>query len=240
MAQNPGVILKSAVNNEQPDLLKVIVSKDGQQNHSHVLFDESASNNYLLNEDSYKLFVTGVTEPVSVYTRSSDDYALDINVFGNTEEMIPIGVRTSQTGTISLQFEGIENFLPGTDVFLVDAQNGMEINLREATGYSFEKKTSDLFLDGRFYLSFKKGPNSDLFPTQSAISIFTTGNQLRVISNNAEIDEVQVFDMQGRMLHRATNIGNSVYTHNLSRDGMYVVKVITEGSTIVKKITTTN
>jgi hypothetical protein len=238
MAQNPGVILKSAVNNEQPDLLKVIVSKDGQQNHSHILFDESASNNYLLNEDSYKLFVTGVTEPVSVYTRSSDNYALDINVFGDCSQVIPIGVRTSQTGTINLQFEGIENFLPGTGVFLVDAQNGMEINLRETSGYSFEKKTSNLFLDGRFYLSFKKGPNSDLFP-QSAISIFTTGNQLQVISNNADIDEVQVFDMQGRLLHEATNLNSSVYTRELE-DGMHVVKVLTGKGVTIKKVTTTN
>ena len=236
--QNPGIILKST-SDMNPNLLKIVATKGDKQNHSYILFDESASNNYLLSKDSYKLFVTDVTGPVSVYTRSSDGYALDINVFGDYTQMIPIGIRTSQTGSISLQFEGIGNFLPKTDLFLLDTQTGTKINLRETSEYNFDKTTGDLFLDGRFFLSINKVANSDLSPVQDAISIFTTGNQLQVISSSL-IKEVHIFDIQGRMIEKAINMKNSVYTHDLPSNSMYVVKVLTEGGMTVKKITTAN
>jgi len=231
-AQNPGSILKSA--NENPNLLKIIALKDGKQNQTHILLDESASNNYLLSEDSYKLFVTGVTEPVSVYTRSSDGYALDINLWGDCSEMIPLGVRTSTTGSINLQFEGVENFYK---LFLLDTQTDAKIDLKETPIYSFEKTTPDLFLDGRFYLSINKTPNSDLFPIQDAISIFVNNNKLQIVGND-DIKEVQVVDMQGRTILIETNIGNSVYTNYLPNTGIYIVKVLTEQGITVKKVTT--
>jgi len=236
MAQNAGVILKSASTN--PNLLKIVASKDGKQNHSHILFETPTSNNSLFNENSYKLFVADVTEPVAVYTRSSEGFALDINVFGNCKEMIPVGIRTSQTGHINLQFEGIENFLPEAEVFLLDTQTGTKINLRETPEYSFEKTTSELFMDGRFYLSVSKSTPSDPFAMQGAISIFAKGNRLQVVSGNVDIEEAQVFDIQGRLIHKAANIGNPVYTCELPHNGIFVVKVLTSDGITVKKITT--
>ena len=194
-----------------------------------------------MGEDSYKLFVKYMTEPVVVYTRSSDGYALDINLFGDCEQNVPLGIRTSQTGSISLQFEGIEDFLPEYEVFLIDAENGnMKINLKQMPEYSFEKTKADLFMDGRLYLSFNKVSNNDLFPTQGTISIFTAGNRLQVISNHLNINEVQVFDMQGRMMHKAANIGNPVYAYDLESNRMYVVRVSDGQKAVVKKIVTGN
>jgi len=189
-------------------------------------------NYYDLNKDSYKLFVTEVTKPVAVYTRSQDGVALDINVFGNTNEIIPLGVRTSSTGTISLQFEGVDNF---SKLYLIDALYPKTIDLKETPEYSFEKTTSELFLDKRFFLSVNR-PNSDLSPTQGAVSVFTSGKQLQVVSDS-NIDEVQVFDIQGRMLHQARSIDASTYTCNLPSSGMYVVKVLTGKSVTMKKVT---
>jgi hypothetical protein len=111
------------------------------------------------------------------------------------------------------------------------------INLKEESEYSFEKTTSELFLDKRFFLSVNQSPNSDLSPTQGAVSVFTSGKQLQVVSDSS-IDEVQVFDMQGRMLHQARNIDASAYTCNLSNSGMYVVKVLTGKDVTIKKVTT--
>jgi hypothetical protein len=233
MTQRPGNILKSATSDES-NLLKIVAGKDDKINWTHILFDAMADNNYDLNEDSYKLFVTKVTEPVAVYTRSQDGIALDINVFGNTKEMIPLGVRTTQTGTINLQFEGADNFYK---LYLFDAQNGIKVDLKETPEYNFDKTTSDLFIDGRLFLSIENAPNSDFFPTQGAVSVFTSNNQLQVVSDS-NIDEVQVFDMQGRLLHQAHNIRSSAYTYNLPSNGMYVVKVLTGKGVTIKKITT--
>ena len=235
-AQNPGNILKSSNSNMNANLLKIVATKNGKENQTHVLFDASAGNNYLLSKDSYKLFVAGVTEAVSVYTRSADGYALDINVFGDCSQMIPLGIRTTQPGSINLQFEGVENFFPGYDIFLLDTQTGARINLRETLVYSFDKTTSDLFLDGRFYLSTGKESDNVLLPTQGTISIFTSGNRLQVVSSNYNINEVQVLDMQGRLLHKTAGVGSPTYCYDLERNRMYTVKVLTKEGVTVRKV----
>ena len=91
-------------------------------------------------------------------------------------------------------------------------------------------------MDGRFNLSISKAATDYLSPVQGTISIFTTGNQLQVTSGNTDIEEVQVFDMQGRLLHKATNIGSPVYTYDLANSGMYIVKASNGQEMEVKKV----
>ncbi|MDR0232991.1 MAG: T9SS type A sorting domain-containing protein [Dysgonamonadaceae bacterium] len=234
----PGVTLRSNNNDPNPSVLTIVATKGERQNRTSIVFDESASNDYVLGEDSYKLFERNTREPIVVYTRSSDGIALDINLFGDTKQMIPVGIRTSQTGNISLQFEGLENFMSEYDLSLIDAKEGMEINLKEVSTYNFEKTTSDLFLDGRFYLSFKKTSTGILTPEPDVISIFTAGNQLQVISGNTDIKEVQVIDMQGRMVYKVSNIGSSAYTQTLESGQMYIIRVSTGQGMIAKKVIT--
>jgi hypothetical protein len=238
MRQKPGVNnkLKSASAQVKPDLLKVIVEKDGKQNPTYVLFDAEATNDYRWREDSYKLFVTGVTDAVSVYTRSSDDFALDINVFGNYSEDIALGVRTVTTGEITLNFEGIDNFVSNRDLFLLDKLTGSKIDLRETPVYSFEKTTDELFMDNRLYLSFGDEITGDKL-VEVTISIFTTGNLLKVTSSD-DIKQVQVVDMQGRIITNEANINDRVYTRNLESNSMYIVKILTDRESVVKKVTT--
>ena len=238
-ATRPKDVLKSSYSysSYNSGMLTIVASKDGKQRSTVLQFNESASNSYVPSEDSYTLFVEYITEPVVIYTRSADGHALDVNRFGDCSQMIPLGIRTSTTGNIDLQFEGIENF---DEIFLIDTQSGARINLKETPEYSFGKTTTDLFVDGRFYLSIGKVQNSDLFVRQETISIFTAGNRLQVISSHRDIKEVQVVDMQGKIIHRAANIGNPVYTHDLESNRMYVVRVSDGQKAVVKKIVTGN
>ena len=73
---------------------------------------------------------------MAVYTRSSDGYALDINLFGDCSQLIPLGIRTSETGTIDLQFEGVENF---GGVFLFDNLTGQKSRPESHTGLQFRE-----------------------------------------------------------------------------------------------------
>ena len=224
--------------NGNSGLLSIVAKMGDKQNSTAVLFNVSADNNYEVEEDSHMLFVKAITEPVAVYTRSADGYALDINCFGDCTQPVPVGIRTSLTGTITLQFKGMENFLPGYDVFLIDTKNSnAKINLREKPEYSFEKTTSDLFLDGRLYLSFNKVMTGISTPEDGAAAVFMNDNQLQVICNNTIIKEVQVTDMSGRTILRDTNINNTLYTRNLPKNNIYVVKVLTEDGVIVRKVT---
>ena len=237
MRQKPGVDnkLRSAGSNIKPNLLKVIAEKDGKQNPTYLLFDAQATNSYKWREDSHKLFVASVKEPVAVYSRSSDDFALDINTFGDCAKMISLGVRTSTTGTINLHFEGIENFVSKYDVFLIDMEDNEEINLRETPFYCFEKTTKELFMDNRLYLSFVDKVTGMKLAKPVSTSIFMKGSQLQVTSIS-NIKQVRIIDMQGKTLINEANINSRVYTRNLEFSGVYIVKVLTESELVVNKV----
>jgi hypothetical protein len=178
-----------------------------------------------------------MTEPVVVYSRSTDGYALDVNFFGDRSQTIPLGIRTDRTGTIALQFDGIENFLPEYDVFLLDMKTGVKTNLKETPEYNFEKTSEELFMDERLYLSFNKAPTDNLQPEQGTTVIYIKGKELHVISS-VNINEVQVFDMQGRRILLETNIKDLVYSRDLASNSMFIVKALTQSGVVTKKVTT--
>ena len=229
--------LRSASEETKPDLLRVVVEKDGYQNPTYVVFDTEATNDYKVKEDSYKLFVTNVEDVVSVYTRSSDNVVLDINVFGSASEDIQLGVRTTTTGEVTLKFEGVETFLPEENLFIIDKLTGEYANLRENPVFSFEKITDELFMDNRIYLSFNDP--TGMKSVESVTVVYTTGTQLKVTSTD-NIKQVQVVDMQGRTIVNEANINNRVYTRNLESNAMYIVKVLTDKESVVKKVITSN
>jgi len=237
MKQRPANKLKSASNEIIPDLLKVIVEKDGKENPTYVLFESGADNAFKPREDSYKLFVNSITDAVSVYTRSTDEIALDINVFGSRSEDIQLGVRTTTTGEVTLKFEGVETFLPEENLFIIDKLTGEYANLRENPVFSFEKITDELFMDNRLYLSFNDP--TEMQSVRNATTIFTTGTLLRVTSTD-NIKQVQVVDMQGRIIVNESNIDDRAYTCNLESNAMYIVKVLTDKESVVKKVITSN
>ena len=239
---NNSGILRSANTETNSGLLKILAKKNGVENQTYTLFNKQASNNYLLEEDSYKLFHDGYESSIAIYTRSTDGVALEINSFSDTGQMIPLGVRTSETGTINLSFAGLETFMPEYDIFLIDTDNpSVKVDLKNETpAYSFEKTSKELFMDNRIFLSFKKTPAGISTPENNAITISTKGTQLQVISDS-NIENVTVFDMQGRTIVKATDVENTVYSIDLvMRNSMYVVKVLTDNGLTVKKVITAN
>ena len=90
-------------------------------------------------------------------------------------------------------------------------------------------------MDDRLYLSFVNKAATGISPVQATTSVFAKAGRLQVVGN-VDIKEVQVVDMQGRMILKATNIGSQVYTHDLPQSNMYVVKVTTNEGFVVKKV----
>jgi hypothetical protein len=174
---------------------------------------------------------------LDVYSRSADGQALDVNSFGDCSQLIPLGICTNQTGTVDLRFEGLENFLPEYDVFLIDAQNSRaKINLRTTPEYSFDKTSPDEFIDGKLFLSVRKTVDES---QGASVAIFAREGKLQVISSD-DISRVEVIDMQGKILLRKADIESPVYTCDLPQSGIYVVKVSTGRGTVVKKLTNGN
>ena len=226
------------------DIITIIAGMGKQTNTTSLLYHPEASNAYIPEEDSYKLFSEimfddyEVTTPLLVYTYSSDGYALDVNTFGNAENYtVKLGIRTSLTGQISLDFQGIENFMPNREIYLYDRDEDKMINLRETPSYVFFKESDVTELNDRFLLLFSKETAANLnnLRYEDSILIHTEGDRLDVISNNDLLKSVEVLDLQGKLFLKS-QVSSHIFTATVGRQGVYIVKAQTEKCSEIKKI----
>jgi hypothetical protein len=227
--------LRSGSVRENLRMLEIFAERGTQISKALLLYKEEASPDYRSNEDSYKLFPSDTTTQIMVYMRSSDGYALDINTIGNFSGQVALGVRTSETGAITLRFAGMENF-GAAQIRLHDTKANRVINLSEQSEYTFTKyDTEGLYLEDRFYLSFNGWTVLDT-PDYSGISV--TGNRLEIhiLSNDGRpLGSVRVFDLQGRCL-LSTEAETSSYFYRPNQPGVYIVKVENPKVSEMKKV----
>jgi len=205
-----------------------------------LLYSPGANNKFVPGEDSYKLY-TGKwwnnslnDKPLVLYTYSSDGFPLEVNTFGDMNTSIKLGIRTSLTGEIVLDFSGITN-LPCRDVTLQDLTTGTTVDLTKKPVYTFNKETDNAELNNRFLLTFSGATGLDNIQQGNVIVIFSEGHRLQVISNNSMLKSVQVFDLQGKLL-QGTSPQSQAFSTTIDRQGIYVIKAQSETGNEVKKI----
>jgi len=208
-------------------------------NTASLLYYQGASNNFVPGEDSYKLYIGKMddylnTAPLVLYTSSSDGYPLEVNTFGDTEKSIKLGIRTSLTGEIKLDFAGLENFISGKEISLRDLKTGANINLRETPFYTFTKESEETEVNNRFLLVFSDATGLDDIQAHS-ILIFTEGDRLQVISGNSLLKMVQVFDLQGRLL-QGVSPQSRTFSTTIDHQGVYIIKAQSETGSEIRKI----
>jgi len=234
----PGNKLKAS---NLPEVVTITASMGDQTNTASLLYSPGASNSFVPGEDSYKLYTKKMDDylndtPLVLYTSSSDGFPLEVNTFGNTEDTsIKLGIRTSLTGAIKLDFSGIESFISGKDVYLRDLGKGTDTNLKKKPVYLFTKESADTELKDRFLLVFPSATGLDNTQQGNAIVIYAGGGLLQVISNTDLLNSVQVFDLQGRLLQGASPMSRT-YTTTIDHPGVYVIKAQSENSSEVRKI----
>jgi hypothetical protein len=217
---------------EQPSMpvLDIRATREESKSKTLLLWMAQASNTYHPEEDSYKLFlVNDETEdplfPVQVYTRSSDGYALEINAIGNTEEVVPLGICTSDPGEITLHFSGMEAF-GNTKIHLHDTQKNLILDLSLQNEYTFDKNDAAFYLEDRFFLTFQS-PTGMETAVKSPVSIISF-NGIDILSKDGSpIRNVRITDMQGQSLIQEDRLAVSGY-HYPAKAGMYIVRVGTD------------
>jgi hypothetical protein len=184
--------------------------------------------------------VLDVLKPVQVYTRSSDGYALDINLIGVSEQdiTVPLCIRTSDKGEIILNFSGMESFGESTGIYLYDTQHPQRlIDLKTQPEYTFEKTENELYLENRLSLIIGTstrplglGEVSDA----SAIRILSQPHRtLRIVSENGKaLSDILITDSWGRTLLDIPALSSSIYEYQTPTPGIYIVRVGAE----VKKV----
>jgi hypothetical protein len=241
-----GTTLRSSDGSNNPEVLYIDISKDGiQKNTTALIYNPGKGNNYFTKGlDVPKMFLQTITEPVTVYTASSDGMALDIQQMGDVSQSIPVGIRTSEQGRYRILFRNLSRFMPNYNVYLneITGNTVTQTDLRE-TGSSdifvFEKNSDDLFLSDRFYLTFElKNPASISDNVkQSGISVAQSNNRVKFISTDgSNLVCIALFDLQGHLIFEQENINNPVFEIPVGVNQIYIARAASEKSTASFKL----
>jgi hypothetical protein len=232
MTTTPGNVLRSAAKNEIK-VLSIVAQKEDELDKA--LLIGAGNSVFNAEEDSYKFFPNNNDKALLVYTRSNDGYALDINSFGNYNEVITLGIKTSQTGQITLKFSGAESFADDATLYLNDTKESRTINLSLQEEYAFTKTADeDLYLENRFFLNWVPNAPTDLKNVeQDGIVIQSSGRNIEIISKNGSpLNNVRIDDTQGRAIVNKSHYEASSYHFEAPAAGVYLVKVQSQ----VKKV----
>jgi len=191
----------------------------------------------------------GATSGVDAYDSKSfndSQYALTSIIAGaeftiqgrpafDTTDSVALNFKTATAGdyTIALaRTEGV--FANDQEVYLVDSKTGAETNLK-AGAYNF---TAVAGVDNsRFSLKYQKTlkVNAAAF-NENNVKVYSKNGILYVNSENSTIQNISVYDMQGRLVGQQNNVkANSAVISNLKANQALIVQVTSEDNTIVSK-----
>lgn len=158
-------------------------------------------------------------------------------------QTIPVGVYLHKD--MPVEFSRI--YSNGIDqAVLVDVVTGKEINLMHR-GYTTEKLPAGT-TEGRFYLNIIPYDGSEYIPDDEVttdimdivetadINIYQSGdNQIRVVTNNVNLQQVYVIDMVGRTIQYNVS-GSSTEFRLPNTTGVYIIRVVGDKLTRTEKV----
>jgi hypothetical protein len=215
-----GNFVKSSIQNALE--LKVTNDKNGYFDKTKVKILDGATQAYDADFDGSKL--KGFTSAPQLYTVSSDQKELSINVISNNdnEVQMPLHFEARFDATYTIKLE--DNTLPdGVTIFMTDLVLNQEINLNTTPTYSFSASEGDS--PNRFLLHFGL-VGLDENDSQGSLRAYTYNNTL-YIQNSLEAANLRILDLQGRLLIEKQLNGQGLQSLPLDFPaGVYVVQLV--------------
>ena len=216
-------------NDEDPtNIIRIKVNKDSNSDETVIAIRENGSTVFNPETDAVKL--PGSTTSPQMHTIKSDNSFLAISAWTSTNEIIGkyIYLDIAETGSHQLLYTHTLSETNIPRLFDTKTQTVVEPN----TPYSFNATVGDA--NTRFQFIESLPMSVDNSQNSSNITIWESNKILYILnfSNNA-IKQVIIYGTDGKIVHNGTQTTTDL--SNLS-SGMYMVKVITESKTQVKKI----
>jgi hypothetical protein len=150
-------------------------------------------------------------------------------------DVVALNFKTSIAGTYSIAIDHVDGlFSKGQDIYLVDKKVGVTTNLNEGA-YNF---TAEAGVDNaRFELTYQKTLKVDapLF-NENSVLVSRSNGTVNVKSSAVAINNVKVFDVQGRLVAERKNVKSNTATFsNLKANQVLIVKVTAENNAVVTK-----
>ena len=222
-----------------PDnVLSLKVENDSMNDVAVIRFSPEASIKFDSKFDAYKLF--GDIEYPQLYSLTSDGRLASINSLpeSNIENSkVFLNLKIGVTGKYKITASQVTSFDKSINIALEDTKTHRIQLLADNPVYSFDADTTDK--ENRFIVWFYKSPNSIHDGANNKPTIFCSNNRIYVdlhcISYNAA--EMTITDMLGKTLDKKliTSNNQSSFETNLP-SGLYIVRVLTDGTYFDKKI----
>jgi hypothetical protein len=154
-----------------------------------------------------------------------------------TSDEVPITVKISASGTHHFALLKVDGLFEEHVIYIKDALLNIIHNLKEAP-YAFTATAG--VHSNRFSLVYQEGNLSLSDPLQNQIIAFKDQNkQLHITTGNETIEQVQLYDLQGRLLKSIKNIQQHELSVNIREfaDQVLMVNILTTShQKITKKI----
>lgn len=153
-------------------------------------------------------------------------------------DAIPLGYKTITAGSFAISLDHFDGLFEDQDVFLKDNLLNANQNLKEG-GYTFSSASGTFH--SRFEIVYKDPASivGSLILNPQDIIVFKNTNKVLVISaGSCLINEINLYDIYGQLLHQETNVNTSeAYIQGLSEtQQLLIVEVLTDKSKTLKKI----
>jgi hypothetical protein len=156
-----------------------------------------------------------------------------------TTDVVPLSLITPTAGAYQLSLDQVGGlFADGQNVYLRDNVTTTVHNLTEGP-YNFTSDTGTF--STRFELLYQSGTLGVDNPvlTENQVVIFKTrANELSINTGNFVMDQVMIYDVNGRLLTEVKNINNTqaLLKENFTTDVLLVKIKTQEGKTVTKKV----
>jgi len=219
------------------ELLSLETEGNGYSDETFIQLDSSATSNFDWRNDAYKLF--GITQSPQLYSVITGIFA-SINVlpYSGPNTIVPLGFRVGVAGSYSIIAHGINSFTYVTSIFLKDAKENYWQNLMADSIYSFTSNPADD--PNRFFIYFNYIPagipgNNE----NSGISIYSNADfvYIKNLGHGNIGGDICIYDLIGRPVFRdrLQNLPLNRFRVGV-QTGYYLVRVITEENTCIRKI----
>jgi len=226
--------LRSDQETKEVNILRIKAENNTGASCSVIGYKDKASNGFVRGEDVQKLF-SPFNDVPEIYSLAGD-IPVDIN-FISGDVMIPLGIKTGQTGVIRLTFTGMDNYSKTSKITFTDALLNTTVDLTGKSNYTYSfNATEKGILNGRFSLRMGNSPTS--LPDINSFDELKVYKDLKVIYvvSSEPVQKIEIYDFAGRKLYESKS-GAKYYPlpDNLTKSPL-IVKVMTKDNAKTVKI----
>jgi len=205
-----------------------------------IRFIETATKNFDGNLDAIKLLSANQNVPL-IYSITDNFENLAINSLPLFNEIhsIPLGFKTEIAGNFEVNCVNIEYFNSFDYVYLEDKYNETFTNLRNTSSYNFNSEAINC--NDRFVLHFSDNAiNNNEELTIQPFNIYSFKNNIYVDFRSEMINnvEINIYNLFGQtVINQKFTSAHGLHTFKMKNmTASYVVKVVSDKKTLIKKV----